>query len=173
MQLQKASLHILKQLADLVREIHPSDFHKPSVWLNQSTIGQHLRHTLEFFACLQQGYESGLINYDLRARESQMESDKQRALNVIESIIEFVKNVSNNMSLQMEFSYEGDEQLITTNLYRELIYNLEHAVHHMAIMKIAMPEIAPYIVLPPDFGIALSTIQYHKNQTVKSHLEDN
>lgn len=73
----------------------------------------------------------------------------------------------------MEFSYEGDEQLITTNLYRELIYNLEHAVHHMAIMKIAMPEIAPYIVLPPDFGIALSTIQYHKNQTVKSHLEDN
>jgi len=57
---------------------------------------------------------------------------------------------------------------IDTTSTRELVYNIEHAVHHMAIMKIGVREIASYIKLDPDFGIAASTIRY-KDSTVSIH----
>jgi hypothetical protein len=47
-----------------------------------------------------------------------------------------------------------------TNYFRELTYNIEHAVHHMAIIKIGIREVANYVTLPADFGIAASTIRY-------------
>ena len=64
----------------------------------------------------------------------------------------------------------NDEEAITieTNYYRELIYNIEHAVHHMAIMKIGIHEVAPYISLPADFGVAASTIRYKKEEALVS-----
>jgi hypothetical protein len=39
----------------------------------------------------------------------------------------------------------------------------------MAIMKIGIREIAPYIQLPPDFGIAASTIRYKENSVASEH----
>jgi len=38
----------------------------------------------------------------------------------------------------------------------------------MAIMKIGMREIASYIRLSPDFGVAASTIRY-KDSTISIH----
>jgi len=36
-------------------------------------------------------------------------------------------------------------------------------VHHMAIMKIGLREVAGYVKLTSDFGIAASTIRYQGN----------
>ena len=74
-QLSQAANHILKQLSDVIDQITEEDFRKPSVELN-ATIGQHLRHTLEFFICLEQGYGHGVINYDKRLHNKAMENDK-------------------------------------------------------------------------------------------------
>jgi hypothetical protein len=65
---------------------------------------------------------------------------------------------------------DNDEFLsIETTATRELVYNIEHAVHHMAIMKIGVREIASYICLAPDFGIAASTIRYKEASISMSH----
>lgn len=167
MNLQLACTRILQQLSDLVHNIHQEDFVKPSTTLSNSTIGQHLRHTLEFFICLQHGYEKGLVNYDKRAHDKLIESDKFIALSNIHSIIDFVNQLQDK-SLQLEAGYDLIEEnfvTVNTNAVRELVYNIEHAVHHMAIMKIGVREVAPYLTLPPDFGIAASTIRYHETST--------
>jgi hypothetical protein len=52
---------------------------------------------------------------------------------------------------------------VETTALRELVYNIEHAVHHMAIMKIGVREIASYIGLSSDFGIAASTIRHKES----------
>jgi len=164
MNLQLACTRILQQLSDLVRTIHQEDFVKPSPTLSNSTVGQHLRHTLEFFICLQQGYQAGLVNYDKRAHDKLIESDKFIALANIQSILDFV-NEFQNRPLKLEASYDLVEDnfvTVETNAVRELVYNIEHAVHHMAIMKIGIREVAPYLELPTDFGIAVSTIRYHE-----------
>lgn len=165
MNLNKACCNILLQLTDLVNQITEQDFNKPVDTLGNSTIGQHLRHTLEFFICLEQGFEKGLINYDKRAHDKLIETDKFIALSVISKINEFIISQPTDKALKLEAGYDLDKEefvTINTNFLRELVYNIEHAVHHMAIMKIGIREVAPYITLSHDFGIAASTIRYQE-----------
>jgi len=72
--------------------------------------------------------------------------------------------------LLLEVGYDvANDNFVTveTTAMRELVYNIEHAVHHMAIIKIGVREIANYIELPLDFGIAASTIRYQ--ESVSTH----
>ena len=162
MELSDACRTILGQLSNVVRQIDPEDFSRPSTALSNSTVGQHLRHTLEFFICLEKGFDVGVVNYDQRDHDQQIETDKDLALSVISRVQNFVSRRSANRPLLLEVGYERDNensQSIETNYHRELTYNIEHAVHHMAIMKIGMREVAPYLIISSDFGIALSTNQ--------------
>ena len=172
MNLTQACLNILSQLNDLVKGIDQDDFVKPSAALSHSTIGQHLRHTLEFFICFEQGYAQGLINYDKRGHDKLIESDKFIALSTLARIAEFIQNLNSNKSLKLEVGYDlaaDDFISIETNAVRELVYNIEHAVHHMAIMKIGVREVAPYINLPFDFGVAASTVRYKEATAPSTH----
>ncbi len=54
-QLLEAGGTIIAQLMSVVSAINEEDFRKPSIALSHATVGQHLRHTLEFFICLEQG----------------------------------------------------------------------------------------------------------------------
>jgi uncharacterized damage-inducible protein DinB len=171
MKISKACILILDQLADLVQQVDAADFAKASATLSNSTVGQHLRHTLEFFICFEQGYEQGVINYDKRQHDKLIESDKFIALATIKRIVGFVQNLRENKILKLEVSYDTHSNefvTIDTNATRELVYNIEHAVHHMAIMKIGIREIAAYVKLPADFGVAASTVRY-KEATVEAH----
>ena len=165
MKLHKACTNILSQLTDLVNQISEKDFTKPSETLSRSTIGQHLRHTIEFFICFEQGYNHGIINYDKRAHDKLIESDKFIALANIQRIADFVNGLDQEKNLKLEVGYDLDKEeyiTIDTTATRELVYNIEHAVHHMAIMKIGIKEVAPDIKLPSGFGVAASTIRYQE-----------
>jgi hypothetical protein len=165
MQLSKACFQILSQLENTVEQIQPEDFCKPSNTLSQSTIGQHLRHTLEFFLCLERGLAIGLINYDKRDHDKLIETDKFIALATINRIRDFIFAQTEDKELKLEVGYErhsADTVTISTNYFRELTYNIEHAVHHMAIMKIGVKEIAPAVKLPDHFGVAVSTVRYRE-----------
>lgn len=163
MNITKACTLILDQLADLVQQVDAADFARASDTLSNSTVGQHLRHTLEFFICFEQGYQAGLINYDKRAHDKSIETDKFIALLTIKRIKGFVESLKDNKPLRLEVGYDmhkDDFVTIETNATRELVYNIEHAVHHMAIIKIGIREVAAYVKLPADFGVAASTVRY-------------
>ena len=166
-QLYQAGRTILTQLSDVVNQITEEDFRKPSTALSNSTVGQHLRHTLEFFICLEQGYELGIVNYDKRIHNKAMENDKHIALHTISQIQDFVTNNQRDIVLKLEVGYQPDrDEVVTidTNYLRELTYNIEHAVHHMAIMKIGIREVAGYVTLPTGFGVAVSTLRYKETE---------
>jgi len=165
MNLQTAVGHIFSQLDHVVENIRPSDYTRPSALLNQSTVGQHVRHTLEFFICLKEGVPNGLVNYDKRKRDKLIERDPFFARQVIRNLRDFIDTYSHNPSLQLEtnFGYdEADCQLIPSNYLRELTYNIEHAIHHMAIIRIGIQELCDYLPLPTDFGVASSTVRNYQ-----------
>ena len=45
---------------------------------------------------------------------------------------------------------------------RELHYNVEQCIHHLALIKVALKIIRPDIELSESFGVAPSTIQHRK-----------
>ena len=169
MQLITACDNILLQLSNAVEQIQSEDFTKPSTALSQASIGQHVRHTLEFFICLENGFEEGNVNYDKREHDILMESDKHLVLATISKVREFICCHTRDKKLLLHVGYErNNENFVTleTNYFRELTYNIEHAVHHMAIMKIGIREISPYVNIAHDFGVAVSTVRFKESSAI-------
>ncbi|MEL6558991.1 MAG: DinB family protein [Bacteroidota bacterium] len=168
MNLKVAASDLLDQLEGIIDQISNDDFKKPLEILSDSSIGQHVRHTLEFFICLMDASNEGIINYDKRKHDKYIQEDKALAVSVIKSIKEFIAKVEDNKSLSLEMEYgvsdtEVETSVVPTNYERELAYNIEHAVHHMALMKVGIISRLNYVELPPYFGVASSTVRY-KNQ---------
>jgi len=171
MKLTEASINILHELRDVIVQLTDLDFKTPIEVLGNSTIGQHTRHTLEFFVCLEKSLESGIINYDQRDHDKLIESDKDLSLSVIDQLISFLSSCKENQTLKLASNYDvlsSEVNIVDSNLHRELVYNIEHAIHHMAIIKIGIRAIATYVQLPEHFGVAISTIKYQNNLISKN-----
>ena len=167
MQLVSACLSIIDQLENLLTQIATDDFSKPSPSLSNATVGQHVRHTIEFFLCLENGFREGVVNYDKREHDGLIETDKFIALNAIHRIRRFVVSTTNDCEMKLDVGYDlhAEENVtIQTNYFRELTYNIEHAIHHMALMKIGVREVSHYVKLSPEFGVAVSTLRYNKHE---------
>lgn len=167
MKLITACRDILDQLSQMLTQISDLDYTRPSVSLSGSSIGQHLRHTLEFFICLEQGYTKGVVNYDKRSHDKTIETDRKTAHDAIDRILDFLSVADLEKELKLEVNYnltQDDTEVLNTCGKRELVYNIEHAVHHMALIKIGIRELAPYIDLKKEFGVAASTIRHHEKE---------
>jgi len=167
MELRNAAVRILGQLSSLVETLDDKEYTASLDVLNGATIGQHVRHTLEFFICLKNGIEVGVINYDKRNHDKTIENDRFITISKIKEARNFVELEQENKPLILELSYgktDESECQIQSNFSRELAYNIEHGVHHMAIIKIATLAVRPQLSLPEDFGVAVSTIRYQSKQ---------
>jgi len=167
MEIKEAGENILDQISHVIEQITETDFIKPVKAFNGATIGQHFRHSLEFFQCMMNGYADGLVSYDKRKHDKNIESNKILALDVINKIKLFINHCDVNKVIDLQVSYDPNsevEVIIPSNMAREITYNIEHVVHHMALVKIGINEVSPYVTLPPEFGVAISTLKYHKHQ---------
>jgi uncharacterized damage-inducible protein DinB len=168
MEVKEACESILDQIGDVIEQISEEDFRKPVKAFNGATIGQHFRHSLEFFQCLINGYADGIVSYDKRKHDKNIETNKLLAWDVINKAKLFIGHSDVNKPIDLLVSYDpdsNDEVIITSNMAREITYNIEHIIHHMALVKIGIKEVCSYVSLPVEFGVAISTIKYHKNQT--------
>lgn len=128
--------------------------------LGDSTIGQHVRHILEFYICLLTNNEN-VICYDERKRDLSLETDFLTINQALSEISKKLDDITIDKTILLKMSFihdEHDETRYTSSLFRELVYCLEHSIHHEAIIKIAVSEIAPSITLNEQFGIAHSTL---------------
>ena len=166
MELKNATNRVLLQLQDVIHQMSDNEFVQEVDVFNGATIGQHIRHTLEFFICLKKSDGLGLVNYDKRDHDKDIESNRQLSLIEIDKINSYVQGLDADQKLRLEVNYDLEKEqsyCIDTNVYRELAYNIEHAIHHMAIMKIGLKQLFPHIGLPADFGIASSTVRHAKS----------
>ena len=149
----------LKELSDLVSQLSDDDYSLPCHDLSNASIGEHTRHIIEMFQCLENQYESGIINYDHRKRNYQIQTNTIVANESINTIINQVDKPNKNLQLQQ--IVDGEELLIESNYQRELLYNLEHCIHHQAMIKVAIIQ-SSLIAIDENFGVARSTIEYKK-----------
>lgn len=148
-----------------LNEIDPQVYSRPLDLLFGATIGQHTRHFLEFFQCLISQIQAPdrAVDYAARVRDMDLENRPESALSAITSIRSSLEGMRENTpcSLMCNEHFEGNaKSFVESNLQRELLYNIEHTIHHLAIIKIGLAAIAPQIDLPQHFGVAPSTIQH-------------
>ncbi|MBL0340021.1 MAG: DinB family protein [Bacteroidetes bacterium] len=145
----------LHDLLGSIQQIAPEEYCKPCVELSGSTIGEHTRHIIELFQCLLNQYETGVINYDKRERNKLIENNPEVAMACLNEITIQIKKENKTLTL------ESDAGVFQTNYFRELLYNLEHCIHHQALIKVAL-VVFNSLVVSDNFGVAPSTIKYRK-----------
>lgn len=150
----------LLELSDLVSQLSDKDYCFPCYNLSNATIGEHTRHIIELFQCLENQYENGVVNYDSRKRDYLIQTNTDFAQECIATILNQVEKP--NKILQLQQIVDGETLLIESNYDRELLYNLEHCIHHQALIKVALIQIAT-VEIDENFGVARSTIEY-RNQ---------
>ncbi len=149
----------LDELIDLMNQLSDNDYSRSCQALSNATIGEHTRHILEMFQCLEKSYDSGILNYDNRERNNQIQTETEFAKKYIFQIKEGLK--SENKTIYLEQAVDSVTSRIQSNYYRELLYNLEHCVHHQALIKVAVLQFED-ILIDENFGVARSTIEYRK-----------
>ena len=162
MQLQQAVNNVFVQLAETLKQIPQQDYVQPCNTLFKNTIGQHVRHIIELFQCLENGYDAGHVNYEKRKRDVAIETNKELACNLLDEI--YARLNRPDRALVLEACYDDTSSqpvTISTNYFREIAYNLEHTIHHMALIRVGINEVSG-IQLPDDFGVASSTVKHRK-----------
>ncbi len=149
----------LHELSNLVSKLSDDEYCLPCYDLSNATIGEHTRHIIEMFQCLENQYENGVVNYDNRKRDYLIQTNTAFAKESIEIILNQIDRP--NKKLQLQQIVDGEELLIESNYHRELLYNLEHCIHHQALIKVAIIQSAT-VEIDENFGVARSTIEYRK-----------
>jgi len=152
----------LMEHQELLLKLSDKQYQHQSELLSGASIGQHLRHVVEFYGCLLNGLSQQKINYEKRARSLELENNRKTAINKISSI----KDQLLSLGLYSRLYLEIEDLMIDTSVQRELYYNLEHSIHHQALIKIGLKEQNLGNMVNADFGVAPSTLKYRK-QCVK------
>lgn len=147
------------EITNLLDQLEESEYNYCHEEIN-ATIGEHVRHIIELYQSLIDNYDTGIVNYDKRNRNLLIQTSIDHAKNAIDYILNHIELP--NKELLLEQGTIATNFSIKTNYFRELVYNLEHSIHHQALIKVAIIKY-PSIKLVENFGIAKSTIEY-KNQ---------
>jgi hypothetical protein len=154
--------NVFVQLTESLHQLTATQYTQPSKILFNASIGQHVRHVVELFLCLENGYATGVVNYEKRKRDYKIESDKDFAIQLIKDIYHRLERPNIDLVMEAE-DYEATDGAVAirSNYYREIAYNLEHTIHHMALIRVGINEVSS-MVLPDEFGVAYSTIKFRK-----------
>lgn len=133
-----------------------------------ATIGAHYRHNLEHFKTMFAAANQAMIDYDDRARDLRIESERAAALDMTRDFRHALRFLSpaqmeKPVRVQSRTSYvEAAPATAASTLEREIMYAISHCVHHYAL--IAMIAGIQDIALPDGFGVAPSTILHHQQK---------
>lgn len=152
------SIHAsLNEMVDLLNQLSNESYSNPCSELSSASIGEHTRHIIEMFQCLENQYESGIVNYDIRERNIQIQNETKFAISQINLIK--INLEKENKKIELQQIIDGEEIIIESNYNRELLYNLEHCIHHQALIKVAI-LMSENLNVDANFGVARSTIEY-------------
>jgi uncharacterized damage-inducible protein DinB len=156
----------LEQLKEMLQAINNENYTRQNEILSGSSVGQHIRHILEFYLLLVSGSFSGTISYDKRQRDIRIEKDQQFAIQTIDRLLQGIDTLDETLAVKFEGDFTADgstQNTIMSSVGRELAYCIEHSIHHQAIIKAGLMMLGLSGLTSENFGVAYSTIRYREN----------
>lgn len=159
----KYHLNIFAEIEKICHQLSRDEFIEKIEILSGSSIGQHIRHIVEFYICLFSNKE--YVNYDERERNLLIENSPFYSLEVLGILRAQLQNLDLEKKVIFKHSLNDQAVFLSTSYARELIYLGEHTIHHFALIKIGITALCPELVLDQNFGVADATIKYRETQT--------
>lgn len=166
MKAKDIAIQVLLDAREYLDRLSTEDYARPLDLLSGASIGQHTRHFVEFYQCLLAQIANPVepvIDYAARMRNLMIEADPVYTASLIDDLASQLSSLTEDVHCRLEcaehFSSEKS-YTVASSLERELIYNIEHTIHHLAIIKIGLKYLNPEIVLADHFGVAPSTVKY-------------
>jgi uncharacterized damage-inducible protein DinB len=159
--LTQATKNLFAQIESALQLICSQQYAYKNPLMSNATIGQHVRHIIELYQEMLQGYRSGEVNYEKRQRNFLIETDIAFAAMQMNAINTMLNKADKQLLLTTGYETDNANTTIVTTYARELVYNIEHTIHHMALIRIAFKS-AFNIDLNNEFGVAPSTLKYRK-----------
>jgi uncharacterized damage-inducible protein DinB len=153
------NIDVLEKVDVILEQLTADEFTEKQVLLFGSSIGQHIRHILEFYECLLGNLDKGYFSYDHRKRDLLLETQLVEARGSVKRSVNMLSMLDLDKDLRMESELPGEacHSMQSTTLKRELAYLADHGVHHLAMVRIALEQTLPHITFPEQLGVAAST----------------
>jgi uncharacterized damage-inducible protein DinB len=135
-----------------------------------ASIGEHLRHSVEHFTVLLDGLGLGIIDYDNRKRNSDLERCPLALISAVRAIsAQFLllagQSMTTPLEVRMLFAPNTEKLDVPSTLGRELGFVASHAIHHIAIVKLLMQSLGAS--LPREYGVGHATM-LHRQDPIQS-----
>jgi uncharacterized damage-inducible protein DinB len=123
-----------------------------------SSVGSHVRHILDHIRNL--AHPGAIIDYESRRRGDAIESSRERALQRITELQSAVRSLSTNpigQSIHISAIPSPGLAALTlpSTLERELLYVIDHTVHHLAMIRTLLARAGH--ACPSSLGLAAGT----------------
>ena len=166
--MKETCIYNLDDLSHLLLQMSNEEYSKSCQLLFGASIGQHTRHIIELYLELIQGIKKNEICYDNRIRNILFETKITATIEIIGFIKANIKLMKDDYT-KLKANYSNNENSIqlNTSIFRELAYNLEHSIHHQALIKIGLHELGKLDLINENFGVASSTIRF-KKETIRN-----
>lgn len=155
---------IIGQMADLLGKIAGETYAQPLQLFNGSSIGQHFRHIVDFYGCLSRGVAEGRVDYAQRQRDTRVETEPGYAAGVLQGFYDKMKEMEETAIIEVVADFSSDfnetRPVVQSTVGREMMYAYDHAVHHLAMIKMGLKASAPHIEVDRNLGVAPSTVKH-------------
>lgn len=153
---------ILKDYQDVCKTVPLDIYQKAS---DSSSIGAHMRHVLEFAQVLAEQAKSGYIDYEARSRnqvfEFNSDSAKLQYKKITEELVGIVNELGSDYAVTVVESpgFGLDRVEISSSLGREILFVIQHCVHHFALIKVLAAQDG--ISFSSSFGVTPATQDFN------------
>lgn len=167
-----ASLAVLSQGESFLAGIPEESYRRRHPIAFNASIGGHYRHCLDHFVSLLRSLDTGVVDYDARDRNPDIETRPEIALAATRSLRAALEQLSievihADVPIRCSVSYdESGAPVFPSSVGRELTYAITHAIHHFAL--IAFLARLQSVPIPENFGIAPSTVAFQRTPTPSS-----
>lgn len=151
----------LNSLSNLLNKLTDQQYIHKIEHLANASIGGHTRHIIELVQCAMNGYYTGEVDYVNRKRNLDLQTDKHLAATELQVLANNIRLADKRLRITVDEIEGYEPQEVYTTYYREIVYNAEHTIHHLALIRVALIEMKLELV-DKNFGLAYSTIKFQK-----------
>lgn len=136
---------------------------------DESGVGRHVRHVADHFRAFESGIVSGVIDYNCRRRESDLERNASLGLAELQELREWLSSMElgeQRVVVESEIScLHQDNRCCDSTFNRELTYLIYHTIHHVAYASLLLKQLG--LSPDPEAGFAPATASYLR-ENIKS-----